>query len=434
MTEESLNQIGDSFQSFHSSFADCFGRSESRRHCNEYTRGLITQCQERCNAENLSEVVPASARDLQRFLTESRWSDRQLIGRLQEVMAPRLEHPNAVWVVDESGFIKQGKKSVGVARQYCGTAGKICNCQVGVFLAYVTPAARLLVDKELLLPEAWCSDPKRCEASVVPEEERVYRSKPELALRELRRAKAFDHLHARWVAGDDHYGQSPLFRRGLEEEGFQYVLDVPKTTPVWPADVKWQARPWSGRGRPPKEQPLDGQKRTAEERACDLDDADWVELTLAQGSQGPRRSLFARQRGREGTESGPGQETWLIFRKNLDGTEPHYYLSNAGLDETLETLARVAGSRWSIETEFEEAKGQVGLDEYEVRSWWGWHHHMALSLLANAFLLSVQQDAGKKSAAAFAASSLSDRARTPAAQGLDPRRPDPMADRYAVAQ
>ena len=396
ITLADFDSIAENFTQFHTAFADCFGRKDLRRHCDHYTRALIVQSQDRCNAENLSDVVPASPRVLQRFITESRWSDRDVIGRLQSVMAPRLQHPDAVWVVDESGFVKQGRKSAGVARQYCGTVGKVGNCQVGVFLAYVTPEARLLVDKELVLPEAWCSDADRCDEADIPENERTHRTKPELALAELRRAKAWGHLSASWVAGDDHYGQSPLFRRGLEQEGFRYVLDVPKTTTVWPAEVVWQTQPRGRMGRPPTAHPVPGQKRTAEGAAAALPPDAWRELTIGQGAQGPRRYLFARERVRETLDDRPGPQAWLVLRRNLDGSEPRYYLSNGDIDESLEKLARVGGARWRIETEFEETKQHVGLDEYEVRSWPGWHHHMALCLLANAFLLIVQQDMKKK--------------------------------------
>jgi SRSO17 transposase len=418
MTTDDLDRIAESFSEFHSAFADCFGRKELRQRCDDYTRALIVQSEDRCNAENLADVVSASPRVLQRFVTESRWSDRDLICRLQSVMASRLQHPDAVWVVDESGFVKQGRKSAGVARQYCGTLGKVGNCQVGVFLAYVTPEARLLVDKELLLPEAWCSDAERCDEADIPKDERTYRSKPELALAQLRRAKLWGHLSATWVAGDDHYGQSPSFRRGLEAEGLQYVLDVPKTTPIWPVEALWVTPPRKQRGRPPEPQPAPGQKLTVERQAAALSGDTWCELTIGQGAQGPRRYLFARVRIRESDDDVPGQEAWLVLRRNLDGSEPRYYLSNAGRDEPLEKLAQVGGARWRIETEFEETKQQVGLDEYEVRGWPGWHHHIALCLLANAFLLIVQQDTKKKLSIDYPSPSIPTHTRNLAAQAL----------------
>ena len=164
------------------SFAPAFGRKQWREHSGSYMQAPLVQSQERGNAENLSESVGASARAMQRFLTEARWDDGAVIGRLQEYLAPRLGHPEAVWVVDGSDFPKQGRKSVGVARQYCGRLGKVANCQAGMFLACVSPLGRALVDKRLYLPESWISDEESCRTVGVPEEQRGYRSKDEVGL------------------------------------------------------------------------------------------------------------------------------------------------------------------------------------------------------------------------------------------------------------
>ncbi len=214
MDGASFERVYDSFGEFHAFFAASFGRKQWREHSRNYLQGLLVQAGERRNAENLSESVGISARAMQRFLTEARWDDATVIGRLQEYLAPRLAHPEAVWVLDGSDFPKQGRKSVGVARQYCGRLGKVANCPGGMFLAYVSPLGRALVDKGLYLPESWTSDPGRCAAAGVPEERRSYRSKTELALELLERALGLGHLKAGWVAGDDAFGMSPTFREG----------------------------------------------------------------------------------------------------------------------------------------------------------------------------------------------------------------------------
>ena len=170
MDGASFERVYDNFQDFHAFFAASFGRKQWREHSRNYLQGLLVQAGERRNAENLPESVGISARSMQRFLTEARWSDDTVIGRLQEYLAPRLGHADAVWVFDGSDFPKQGRKSVGVARQYCGRLGKVANCQAGMFLAYVSPRGRSLVDKGLYLPESWTSDPGRCAAAGVPEE------------------------------------------------------------------------------------------------------------------------------------------------------------------------------------------------------------------------------------------------------------------------
>ena len=286
-----------------------------------------------------------------------------------------------------------------MARQYCGRLGKVANCQAGMFLAYVSPLGRALVDKRLYLPGSWTSDPGRCAAGV-PEERRSYRSKTELALELLERALQLGHLRAGWVAGDDAFGMSPSFRDGLAALGMRYVLDVPGGTPVWPLEPAWTSPEnhpeYQGSGRPRKPKLRDGQRRTMEQRRDELPDGVWREITVAQGSPGPRTYRFSAQRVRVTRKGKPGEEIWALYRRNLDGSEPRYYLSNAPEDTTLEKLAYVGGSRWRIETEFETEKGDVGLDEYEARSWAGWHHHIAMCLLGGAFLLGLQQDWGKK--------------------------------------
>ena len=267
-----------------------------------------------------------------------------------------------------------------------------------MFLAYVSPLGRALVDKRLYLPKSWTSDFGRCEAAGVPADRREYRSKTELALEMLERAREHGHLSAQWVAGDDAFGMSPLFRDGLAALGMWYVLDVPAGAPVWPLEPAWSTPAYQGFGRPRKPRLRSGQRRTMEERSVELAEEAWREITVAEGSQGPRAYCFSAQRVRETRNRRPGGVTWAIYRRNLDGSEPRYYWSNAPGDTALETLAHVGGSRWRIETEFETEKSDVGLDEYETRTWAGWHHHVALCLLGGAFLLSLQQDWGEKDA------------------------------------
>ena len=203
MDAAAFEQVYEAFGEFHSFFAPLFGRRESRDHSRNYLRALLVQSQDRRNAENLSESVGVPARAMQRFLTAAPWDDDAVMGRLQEYLAPRLGHPEAVWVLDGSDFPKQGRKSAGVARQYCGRLGKVANCQAGMFLAYVSPLGRALVDQRLYLPESWTSDDARCAAAGVPEDQRRYRSKTELALELLQQALERGHLRAGWVAGDD---------------------------------------------------------------------------------------------------------------------------------------------------------------------------------------------------------------------------------------
>ena len=399
MDVASFERVYDSFQKFHAFFAPSFGRKQWREHSRNYLQALLVQARDRRNAENLSESVGISARAMQRFLTEARWDGDAVVGRLQEYLAPRLGHPEAVWVLDGSDFPKQGRKSAGVARQYCGRLGKVANCQAGMFLAYVSPLGRALVDKRLYLPESWTSGQERCVAAGVPTERQSYHSKTELALELLETAMALGHLKAGWVAGDGAFGMSPSFREDLAALGMRYVLDVPGNTAVWPLELAWTSPGYQGCGRPRKPRLREGQRRTMEQRGDELPEEAWREITVAQGSQGPRVYRFSAQRVRPTSRGKHGEIQWAIYRRNLDGSEPRNYLSNAPEDTALEILACVGSSRWRIETEFETEKGEVGLDEYEARSWAGWHHHIAMCLLGGAFLLGLQQDWEDKDAA-----------------------------------
>ena len=316
--------------------------------------------------------------------------------RVPNRTGPRLGHTEAMWVLDGSDFPKQGRKSVGVARQYCGRLGKVANCQAGMFLAYVSPLGRALVDKRLYLPESWTSDQDRCEAAGVPEERQGYRSKTQLALEMLQRALERGHLRAGWVAGDDAFGMSPSFREGLAALGTRYVLDVPGGTTVWPLEPVWTSPAYQALGAPRKPRLVGGQRRTMEERSDELPEGAWREITVNEGSQGSRSYLFSAQRVRPTSRRKPGEIHWAVYRRNRDDSEPRYYLSNAPGDTPLETLAYVGGSRRRIETEFETEKSDMGLDEYETRTWAGWHHHVALCLLGGAFLLGLQQAWGGK--------------------------------------
>lgn len=423
----SRQQIYVSFRRFHSYFRPYFGRKQYRNRSREYLKALLAQSSERRNAENLSEVVKSSPRVLQRFLTEASWDDDALVLGLQQYLGPRLNDDLAVWAVDDSGIAKQGKLSAGVARQYCNSLGKVAGCQVGVFLAHVGPRGRALVDKRLYLPEAWTSDPARCEAAGIPDQARSYKSKTELALEMLENANSLGYLRADWITGDDAYGQSPEFRDSLDEGGFQYVLEVPKIAPVWPVITLYESDEWSGHGRPPVLKPVEGQRKSVEQRAADLPRRAWHKVTVGDGSRGQRMYLFAFERVRESRDGSPGKLLWLIHRKNLDSSEPRYYFSNAPENTSRTTLSRVAASRWPIETEFEAEKSYAGLNEYEVRSWRGWHHHIMMSLLASAFLLTLQQEWGEKHAPDYPTTSLPGSAGAYAAKALGSRRPRKVA-------
>jgi SRSO17 transposase len=419
---EEFERVAASFVTFHQEFAPLFGRTEARERSEQYLRGLLVQQTDRRNAENLAEVIDgASPRALQRFLTDATWSDQAVTTRLQAHVGRSLGGALKVYIVDDTGFAKQGRKSVGVARQYSGTLGKVANCQVGVFLAWASEQGHALVDKALYLPREWTQDRDRCRAAGVPEEI-AYRSKAELALAMLHRARQGGHWPADWVTADAGYGEVPSFRDELDADGWLYVVEIPSTLTVFTQPVQTAVPDWTGRGRKPtREQVVAGEPgaQTVAAVAAQWLPTQWHTLTVAEGAQGPRAYRFAAAQVWECRDGLPGRACWLLVRCNLDGSELKYHLSNAPADTPVLRLAQVSALRWPVETEFQIEKGETGLDEYEVRSWQGWHHHITMALLAGAFLLSLQQEWGEKAAPDHSPAVDAGLTRTAAAAHLD---------------
>jgi SRSO17 transposase len=278
-----------------------------------------------------------------------------------------------VLVVDEAGFCKKGAKSVGVARQYTGTAGRIENCQVGVFLAYASPAGHALVDRELYLPRCWTDNLARCAEAGVPDQV-AFRTKPQLAQAMLERAVTAG-VPAGWVTGDTIYGGDRRLRIWLEEQAVAYVLAVKRTEPLW----TWTAR---GPGQVPAERLL-----------TQVPAEQWLRISAGQGSKGRRLYDWTRVAlYRYGWPAGVG--LWLLARRSIDDpTELAFYACFGPASTPLVELVRVAGVRWAVEETFQQAKGEVGLDHYQVRRWTAWYRHITLVLLAHAFLAVVRTQA-----------------------------------------
>jgi SRSO17 transposase len=437
MDEAEFARVASSFATFHAQFAPLFGRKEAQAHGEQYIRGLLVQQTDRRNAENVAEVLDGvSARALQRFLTDAPWESAPVIARLQAFLGPRLSTPEGVWIIDESGFPKAGRHSVGVAHQYCGRLAKLANCQVGVFLAYASPRGHALVDAQLFLPEKWLDDPARCRAAGVPETVR-FATKAEIGLALLQAARARGHLQGDWVTGDAGYGEVPSLRDALEADGWRYVLELPLDTRVFTAPAAVAVPPWCGRGphpTVPRLVPGAPPPQTVRAVAAALDAGAWADLTVAEGAQGPRTYQFAGLRVWESRDGLPDRACWLLLRRTLDGSELKAAFSNAAEDTPLLTLAQVGAARWVVETELQTEKSETGLDEYEVRRWPGWPHHITLSLLAGAFLLHLQQDWGGKDAPAHPAPGLARAAGAAAPAGLDRGRLAGLADRHPGPQ
>jgi len=357
----------------HARVAPRFARAEPRRRALAYLRGLLSPV-ERKNGWQLAEQAGEATPDgMQHLLARADWDADRVRDDLRAYVVEQLGDEQAVLVVDETGFLKKGTKSVGVKRQYSGTAGRIENCQIGVFLAYASPKGRTFLDRELYLPKEWAADRARREEAAVPATVE-FRTKPQLARAMLERALDAG-VPAAWVTGDEIYGGDRRLRLWLEERQMPHVLAVKSTEPLWTRSTWRQV--------------------AAKTLAAAIPAGEWERLSAGEGAKGPRVYDWARVPIRALPE--PGWDYWLLVRRSIsDPTELAYYVCFCAAGTPLAELVRVAGSRWAIEESFETAKGEVGLDHYEVRRWPGWYRHITLALLAHAYLTVTRAAAMEK--------------------------------------
>jgi SRSO17 transposase len=348
-----------------------FARPEVRRRAAGFLRGLLGGVERKNGwqlAEHASEMTPDG---MQRLLTITRWDADALRDEVRGYVVERLGEPGGILVVDETGFLKKGGKSAGVQRQYSGTAGRIENCQIGVFLAYASPKGRALVDRELYLPKEWATDLDRRAEAHVPAKVGFY-TKPQLAQQML--ARALDaQVPAGWVTADEVYGGDARLRAWLEEHDLAYVLAVKATQPLWAAGQQGPA------------------EVAARQLVAGLPARAWRRLSAGDGAKGPRVYDWARVAL---TRPGwPGRGFWLLVRRRLSDGELAYYACFGPARTSLAELVGVAGSRWAVEESFQAAKDQVGLDHYQVRRWDAWYRHVTLVLVAQGFLAAVRAQA-----------------------------------------
>ena len=403
ISDEDLEALLPALEGFHARFARFFRRSEGRAASRRYLIGLALPI-ERKNVENIAERVGAPPRKLQEFLSESPWDDEGCIGELQRFVGEQLGAPGGVLVLDDTGFAKKGIHSAGVGRQYSGTLGRVDNCQVGVFLGYASAHGHTLVDRRLYLTEGWLADPVKRNSlrAAVPETVR-FATKLELAAEMLTAAIERGHLPVGWVTADAAYGDSADLRALVTSHGRWYCFEVSGTTEVWATNPVWAAPPRAGRTGRPRTKARPGFDTAPAQAVRDIVRAlpagDWIRHRVTEGEKGPREYEFARLRVTEKVHRAPGQAGWLLARRPVDsdqGAEIKCYLSNAPATIALAEMAAVGCLRWTIEEDFELAKGEVGLDHYEVTKFRGWYHHITLSLLTLAFLTAVQREWGEK--------------------------------------
>jgi SRSO17 transposase len=348
---------------------ELFGRAEPRRQAGLYLEGLLSAVERKNGwqlAEHLGDARPWRT---QRVLSHVQWDEAVARDLCRDYVIEHLADRDAVLIVDETGFLKKGTKSAGVARQYSGTAGRVENCQIGVFLAYASGQGHALIDRELYLPQEWTEDLARRAAAGIPEEV-AFATKPELARRMIAQAIAAEVPFA-WVLGDEVYGSDRRLRIDLEQQERPFVLAIRGNEKLWSM--------------------LDGRmgQHAASALAAAVPDADWQRLSAGAGAKGER--LYDWTRVRLTRLQQPPWDHWLLVRRRI--TKPDelaYYVVFGPANTTVATLAHVAGQRWAIEECFEVAKQEVGLADYEIRSRHGWYRHITLCMLALAFLAAMR--------------------------------------------
>jgi SRSO17 transposase len=379
MSGPAVGQWSVYLDDLHARIARRFRRPEVRERVRRYLTGLLIEIRRKNGWQMAEAIGDAQPRGTQRILGGARWDADAVRDDLREYVVEHLgEERGGVLIVDETGFLKKGEKSVGVGRRYTGTAGKRENCQIGVFLAYATEKGSAFVDRELYLPQEWAYDPERRSEAGVPEDVR-FATKRRLA--RIMLGRAFDAgVPARWVLADSIYGADSKFRNWLEGRGKHYVLAVHKSTRVWHAGRHYQMQTL----------------------AKGLPQTHWSRTSAGEGSKGERLYDWACLELQDELAD-TGARRWLLVRRDIEEPDEHtFYLAHAPTGTGLDELALVAGERWKVEECFLQAKGEAGLDEYEVRKWEGWYRHITLSLLAHAYLSVLSsvaesdRDAGKK--------------------------------------
>jgi SRSO17 transposase len=362
-------------------------RPEQRAHTRRYLQGLLSDV-ERKNAEAIAYRHDEDRQGLQTFVGTAPWDHQPLLDQLACQVGTALGEPDGVIVFDPSAFPKKGRHSVAVARQWCGRLGKVENCQVGIFMGYVSRGEHALVDVRLFVPREWTKDRRRRKECGIPKELR-YQTRHEMVLEMLRTTGRL--LPHGWVAGDDEMGRPAWFRRGLAHSGERYLLAVPSNTTIRDLDAKLP--PYGGRGRQPK-QPFQQLRRWCQS----LPKNAWTRQEVRDAEKGPLVVEMVKRRVIAKIDRKVGPEETLVVIRALDedgAWKYDYDLSNAPIPTSLDDFARVAKAAHRIEECLQRGKSEAGLADYQVRTWIGWHHHVTLSLMATWFLV-LESQRGKK--------------------------------------
>ena len=408
LDKDDIDDFLNELKGFHEQFYDCFHRSESRDHFYKYMAGQFSPLERKSIEPIALAVKDGNVRAMQRFISDAEWDDENIMTKYRSFINEDLGCPDAALIFDETSFVKKGQDSIGVARQYCGTIGKVDNCQVGVFAAYASENGYSMVDKRIFLPEKWFTDDyrarwKKCRLP----EDTVFQTKPQLAVDILNGISGENILPFKYILADSIYGISPDFIQAADAlPDKTYFVSVPKDTNCWlkrPMTIT-KTYKWGGKTRSktilvdPDSRPL-----SVEELGKNINDYFWYRRKVSEGTKGPIVYEYTRRRIILSADGLPQKTVWLLIRRTLsDEPEYSYFISNASSSTRLKKLVWLSGLRWAIEQCFEEAKTELGMDHYEVRKFKGWHHHMLTCMLAHFFLWHLKIRMGKKSTVYYA--------------------------------
>ena len=401
---QDIAHLVEELRAYHAIYSPLFQRREQREGAHVYLQGLLAMLPRKSIEPMVlavDGVAPKAVRAMQSFISEGQWNDARLLPQHWKEGDTDLGAAEGVLMVDGSDVPKQGVHSVGVKRQYCGELGKRANCQAGVFVGYVSSQGYTILDRRLSVPVEWLTDDAyaaRRRQCGLPAET-TFKTKPELAQEMLAAVVQSQALQCRWVVADEAFGGNPDFLDGVAGLGLWYFIEVPHTTRVWEERPATHIPPRRGRGRrPQRERVVEGapKARSVREVAEALPTEAWTRQTIKEGSQGPMVAEFAAIRVVAVRNTLPGPEVWLVLRRHLETGELKTYLCNAPVDTTLAQLVHMSGMRWPIATCFEDSKQLLGMGDYAVRSWTGWHHHMTLIILAHFFVVRMSLRLKKK--------------------------------------
>lgn len=388
---------------FHENFTDCFRRSELRDNFFRYMAGQFSQLERKSIEPIAFAIEGGKVRAMQRFVSDAIWDDERIMDKYRSLVSEDIGHPDGALIFDESSFVKKGDDSIGVARQYCGTIGKVDNCQVGVFAAYTSAHGYALIDKRLYIPEQWFSDDysvKR-EKCKLPAEIK-FQTKPGLATKMLKDLTAKQQIPFRYVLADSIYATNPEFIEAVESlVGVTYLGQAPENTTCWPKQPAVVEKEYKYRGQTQTKKTLSDsakQPMTFKTLANRINDFFWYRRKVSEGTKGPIEYEFTKRRVVLAHQGLPQKTVWLLIRRTM-GDEPQYsyFISNAPISTRLEKFVWLSGLRWSIEQCFEETKTELGMDQYEVRKFLGWNHHVLTCMLAHYFLWHLKIRLGGKS-------------------------------------